>query len=99
MVKEVSSDSLRSYIKGLVAIGTRSTISNQTDPKRGIGAARNWVLAKFNQIVAQSQGRLSTFIDATTLQPDGKRVTTPLLLGNVVATLKVQILQITGYLL
>ena len=88
MVKEVSPDSLQSYIKAMVSFGTRNTLSTQTDPKRGIGAARNWVLDKFNQLAKQSNGRLSAMIDTTTLQPDGRRVDVVLLLGNVVATLK-----------
>ena len=88
MVKEVSPDSLRSYINTLVAFGTRNTLSTQTDPRRGIGAARNWVLKKFNEFARQSNGRLSAIIDTTTLQPDNKRVDTTLLLGNVMATLK-----------
>ncbi len=88
MVKEVSPDSLRSYIKTMVSFGTRNTLSSGTDPKRGIGAARNWVLSRFNEMAKQSNGRLSAIIDTTTLQPDGKRVDVPLLLGNVVATLK-----------
>lgn len=88
MVSEISADSLRSYINSLVAFGTRNTLSTQTDKKRGIGAARNWVLNKFNQFTAQSNGRLTTFIDTTTLLPDKKRIDTPTVLGNVVATLK-----------
>ncbi|MDQ2753108.1 MAG: M28 family metallopeptidase [Bacteroidota bacterium] len=88
MVKEVSPDSLQSYIKTLVAFGTRNTLSTQKDTKRGIGAARNWVLSKFNQWAKQSNGRLTAFIDTTTYEPDGKRVDTPINLGNVVATLK-----------
>ena len=88
MVKEVSPDSLKSYIKNLVAFGTRNTLSTQTDSKRGIGAARKWVLNKFTEFARQSNGRLSAFIDTTTLLPDNKRVDAPLLLGNVVATLK-----------
>ncbi|MBC7511852.1 MAG: M20/M25/M40 family metallo-hydrolase [Ferruginibacter sp.] len=88
MVKEVSPDSLKSYIKNLVAFGTRNTLSTQTDSKRGIGAARKWVLNKFTEFARQSNGRLSAFIDTTTLLPDSKRVDAPLLLGNVVATLK-----------
>ncbi|MEO5944319.1 MAG: M28 family metallopeptidase [Ferruginibacter sp.] len=88
MVKEVSSDSLKSYITSLVAFGTRSTLSTQTNPKRGISAARNWVLNKFNQFEKTSGGRLTAFIDTTTLQADKKRVDTTLLLGNVLATLK-----------
>jgi Zn-dependent M28 family amino/carboxypeptidase len=88
MVKEISSDSLKSYITSLVALGTRNTLSTQSDPKRGIGAARNWVLAKFNSFAKESSGRLTAFIDTTTLQPDKRRVDTLLVLGNVVATLK-----------
>jgi hypothetical protein len=88
MVKEISPDSLKSYITNLVALGTRNTLSTQSDPKRGIGAARNWVLAKFNSFAKESNGRLTAFIDTTTLQPDKRRVDTLLVLGNVVATLK-----------
>jgi len=89
MLKEVSADSLRSYITALVGFGTRNTLGTQTDTKRGIGAARNWVLNKFNQFAQQSAsgGRLTSFIDTFTLQKS-KRVDTPVLLGNVVATLK-----------
>ena len=88
MVRQVNSDSLQGYIKNLVAFGTRNTLSTQTDSRRGIGAARKWVLSKFIEFARQSNGRLSAFIDTTTLQPDGKRVDSILLLGNVVATLK-----------
>ncbi len=88
MVKMVSPDSLKMYIKTLVAFGTRNTLSTQTDPKRGIGASRNWVLTKFKEFAGQSNGRLTAFIDTTTLAADGKRVDAALLLGNVVATLK-----------
>jgi len=88
MVKEVNPDSIKSYITKMVSFGTRNTLSTQKDPKRGIGAARNWVLSKFNEFAKQSGGRLTAFIDTTTLQPDGRRVDSLLLLGNVVATLK-----------
>jgi hypothetical protein len=69
-------------------LGTRSTLSIQIDPKRGIGAARNWVLGRFNEFAQSSGGSLTAFIDTVTLQPDGRRVNKALLLGNVVATLK-----------
>jgi hypothetical protein len=88
MVKEVSQDSLRSYITSMVSFGTRNTLSTQTNPRRGIGAERTWVLNKFNQFAAQSNGRLTAFIDTTTLQADKRRIDTPTVLGNVVATLK-----------
>ena len=88
MVGEVSADSLRSYVSSLVALGTRNTLSTQSNPKRGIGAARKWVLNKFSQFSAASNGRLTAFVDTTTLPPDQMRVDSTLLLGNVIATLK-----------
>ena len=88
MVAAVSSDSLRAYIQTLVNFGTRNTLSTQTDKLRGIGAARNWVLAKFNSFAKQSGGRLTAFIDTTTLAPDKRRIDEPTLLGNVMATLQ-----------
>jgi hypothetical protein len=88
MVKEVNADSLRSYITQLVAFGTRSTISSVTDPKRGIGAARNWVLTTFQRFARGSGGRLTAFLDTTTYAPDGQRVASPVNLGNVVAVLQ-----------
>lgn len=87
MVSEVNADSLRSYVLQLVSFGTRNTLSTQTDAKRGIGAARKWVLQKFNEFAKGSGGRLTAIIDTTMLQPS-RRVDKPTLLGNVVATLK-----------
>jgi hypothetical protein len=88
MVSEVSADSLQSYIKSMVAFGTRSTLSSTTDPKRGIGAARNWVLGKFIEFAVAAHGRLTAFVDTSTYAADGKRVAVPISLGNTVATLK-----------
>jgi hypothetical protein len=88
MVKDVNADSLQSYIKSMVAFGTRSTVSPTTDKKKGIGAAREWVLAKFNQFAAASGGRLTAFVDTSTYAGDGRRVKAPINLGNTVATLK-----------
>ena len=88
MLKEVSADSLKMNMYKLVSFGTRNTLSTQGNPQRGIGAARNWILSKFNEYSKQSQGRLTAFIDTVTYLPDGKRVNRPIILGNVVATLK-----------
>ncbi len=88
MVKEVSADSLQSYINQLVKFGTRHTLSTVTDPKKGIGAARNWVVQKFTEFAQKTNGRMTAFVDTTTLQPDGRRVNKPVNLGNAMAILK-----------
>ena len=88
MVKEVSADSLKAYVAKMVSFGTRHTLSSTTDKKRGIGAAREWVVQKFNEFARQSGGRLTAYVDTTTLQPDGRRVNVPVNLGNSIAILK-----------
>ena len=88
MVKAVNPDSLKSYISKMVSFGTRNTLSDIKSKTKGIGAARNWVVSKFNQFAKQSDGRLSAYLDTITLKPDGKRVDQTILLGNAVAILK-----------
>lgn len=88
MVKEISADSLAQNLNKLVGFGTRATLSNQSSSTKGIGAARAWILSRFNEYAKSSNGRLSAFIDTITYNADGKRVNRPIILGNVVATLK-----------
>ena len=44
------STALRRTVEKLVSFGTRHTLSTTTDPKRGIGAARDWVAAEFTKL-------------------------------------------------
>lgn len=71
-VSQVSTDSLKSHINSLVSFGTRHTMSSTTDPKRGIGAARKWVLKKFNDYAKNAGGRMEVFLQNQTIHPDGK---------------------------
>ncbi|GAA0668770.1 hypothetical protein FHT00_000357 [Sphingomonas insulae] len=41
---------LKASVTALVGFGTRHTLSSTTDPKRGIGAARNWAAKQFEAI-------------------------------------------------
>jgi hypothetical protein len=88
MVKEISPDSLKAHVLKMVSFGTRHTMSTVTDQKNGIGAAREWVVAKFKEFAKQSKGRMTAFVDTTTLQPDGRRISKPVNLGNAMAILK-----------
>ncbi|WP_080237846.1 M20/M25/M40 family metallo-hydrolase [Spirosoma rigui] len=88
LVDQVSADSLRAHVDGLVSFGTRSTLSDTKSSKQGIGAARRWILGKFNHYAKSSGGRLTATIDTWTLPADGRRVDVPTEMGNVIATLK-----------
>ncbi|WP_066652094.1 MULTISPECIES: M20/M25/M40 family metallo-hydrolase [Sphingomonas] len=47
---------LKADVAAMVAFGTRNTLSSATDPKRGIGAARNWAAARFEAIARTCGG-------------------------------------------
>ncbi|MCP2037088.1 M28 family metallopeptidase [Chryseobacterium sp. HSC-36S06] len=87
-VGQVSKDSLKANIEKLVSFGTRHTMSSTTDPERGIGAARNWVLSKFRHYVKNSNGRMEVYLQHQDLKPDGKRINKETNLGNAIAFLK-----------
>ncbi|HTK39183.1 MAG TPA: M28 family metallopeptidase [Pyrinomonadaceae bacterium] len=87
MVKEVSAKNIEATIRKLVSFGTRSTLSDQNDPNRGIGAARDWIYGEFQKISADC-GNCLTVEKQSFLQPKAVRVPEPTTLTNVVATLK-----------
>jgi hypothetical protein len=47
IIAPVSGAEMRKTVEKLVSFGTRHTLSSQTDPKRGIGAALNWTETQF----------------------------------------------------
>jgi len=47
IIAPVSAASLKAFDEKLVSFGTRHTLSSQTDPKRGIGAALAWAKSEF----------------------------------------------------
>jgi hypothetical protein len=87
MVDEVKADSLKSFINKLVSFGTRHTLSTTTDPKRGIGGARNWIIAKFNEFAKSSNGRLTVELDKWILK-EGRRIDTIADMANAIAILR-----------
>ena len=51
---------LRATVSSLVGFGTRHSLSDPDDPKRGIGAARAWAKAQFDAIGAACGGCLTS---------------------------------------
>jgi hypothetical protein len=86
MLHEVSSRNIEQTIQKLVSFGTRHTLSSQTDPNRGIGAATQWVYEQLQQDAAASGGRM-TVEKQSFVQPVGPRIPTPTTITNVIATL------------
>lgn len=91
MIKEVSAKRIEADIRKLVSFGTRNTLSEQDNPTRGIGAARDWIFSEFQKISSDCGNCLAvekqTFLQAANPPPRG-RVPEPTKLTNVIATLK-----------
>lgn len=87
MLKEVSAKRIEADIRKLVSFGTRNTLSEQDNPTRGIGAARDWIFSEFQKISADC-GNCLQVEKQTFLQPKANRIPEPTNLTNVVATLR-----------
>jgi hypothetical protein len=87
IVMEIDPRNIENTIRKLVSFGTRNTLSEQNNPNRGIGAARDWLYGEFMK-AAQSSGGRMTVEKQTFEQPKAARVPQPTMLTNIVATLK-----------
>ena len=87
MVREVSPKNIEATIQKLVSFGTRNTLSEQDNPARGIGAARDYLFLEFQKISNECGGCL-TVEKQSFVQPKANRIPEPTTLTNVVATLK-----------
>jgi len=58
IVEAVSADRIEADIRTLASFGTRHTLSDTTSEDRGIGAARRWIEAEFENISAACGGCL-----------------------------------------
>ncbi|NEU10402.1 M28 family peptidase [Flavihumibacter sp. R14] len=87
MVNEVSSKNIETIIRKLVSFETRHTLSDTLSKKTGIGAARNWIREEMERYSKASGGRLKVEFDTFTQPADGRRVTVPTIMKNVLAVL------------
>src|SRR4051812_3905602 len=83
IVAPVSQAQLRHTIEALVSFGTRHTLSSQTDPKRGIGAALEWTRGEFRRYSAAC-GNCLTIVDPAEMMT-GPRIPTPVRIRDMVA--------------
>jgi hypothetical protein len=82
IVSEISQQRIEANIRKLVSFGTRNSLSDPDDPKRGVGAARRWIHAELRKCGE----RLEVAFDEHLIE-SGPRVPKPTRIVNVVATL------------
>jgi len=87
LLRQVDAGRIQATVERLVAFGTRHTLSSQTDPARGIGAATEWVNARLTEYAAASGGRM-TVAKQSFVQPVSPRIPQPTTITNVIATLR-----------
>ncbi|KAI9694842.1 MAG: hypothetical protein M1822_000458 [Bathelium mastoideum] len=78
---------IQNIIQTLTNFGTRHTLSTQTDPTRGIGAARDWIAKEMRGFAAASNGSM-VVTTPSYIQPVADRISFPVNLTNIVATIK-----------
>jgi len=87
ILAELDRAELEGSVETLVGFGTRHTLSSQTDPVRGIGAATDWAYDELSRSAALSGGRMTVELQSFVQAPD-TRVPEATVLTNVVATLR-----------
>ncbi|WP_106638934.1 M28 family peptidase [Allosphingosinicella vermicomposti] len=83
---QVSEQKLRANVEKLVSFGTRHTLSSQTDPKRGIGAALNWAEDELQSYSKACGNCLTTARPADTVT--NRRIPNPTKVVDVIAVQK-----------
>ncbi len=87
VLREIDPRRIERIVRRLVSFGTRHTLSEQDNPVRGIGAARDWIHEQMQQYAAASDGRMTVELQSF-IQPASPRVPEPTRITNVVATLR-----------
>jgi hypothetical protein len=84
MLAEIDQERIKTIVTTLANFGTRHTLSNQTDPVRGIGAARDWIYKEMSAFAAKSDGNMDVEIQSY-IQGIDDRIYFPVKISNVVA--------------
>ncbi|KAI0051454.1 Zn-dependent exopeptidase [Auriscalpium vulgare] len=89
ILAQIDPKRIEAIITGLVSFGTRHTLSSQTDPKRGIGAARDWIAAQMQDLAAAApNGTNATVQVQSFLQSPTSSIPNSTVISNVLGTIQ-----------
>ncbi|KAL8853827.1 MAG: hypothetical protein Q9221_001298 [Calogaya cf. arnoldii] len=88
ILAEIDPARIEAIIAKLASFGTRHTLSSQTDPVRGIGAARDWIAEQMRSFAAASGAQMEVTVPSYIQPADGNRILFPVRISDVVATLR-----------
>ncbi|KAF8508498.1 aminopeptidase, partial [Gautieria morchelliformis] len=86
-MSQIDPTRIEAIIQKLVSFGTRHTLSSQTDPVRGIGAARDWIAQEMRTFAAASNGQMVVTVPSF-IQGPAPGIPNNTRISNIVATLK-----------
>ena len=87
IINEVSAQRIEADITTLANFGTRHTLSDTVSQTRGIGAARRWIKAEFDQISQDCNNCLEVFYQSNFIpKGDNNRIVKDVNIVNVAAT-------------
>jgi hypothetical protein len=87
MLDEINPANIEATITKLVSFGTRHTLATFNSSTRGIHAARDWIASEMQSYAKESEGKMSVEVQSY-LQPVASRIPFPVIISNVVATIK-----------
>lgn len=87
IMSQIDPERIQAIITKLVSFGTRHTLSSQTDPVRGIGAARDWIAGQMRTFAAASNGNMVVTVPSF-IQGPAPGIPNNTNISNIVATLK-----------
>jgi hypothetical protein len=88
LLRQVDARRIEATVRRLAAFGTRHTLSSQTDPVRGVGAARDWIYAELQRYAAASGGQMTVELQSYLQPPAPPRIPTEVRITNVIATMR-----------
>ena len=84
IISQISADSIKRNIEKLVSFHTRHSLSDTSDLKIGIGAARRWIKEELERYSKVNGGLMKVEYDEF-IAPKGRRVPKPTLMKNIIA--------------
>lgn len=89
ILSQIDPNKIEDIISKLVSFGTRHTLSNQTDPVRGIGAARDWIAVQMRGFAAAARKGTNVAITVPSyIQPVASGILFPVNISNIIATIQ-----------
>ncbi|CAL1699748.1 unnamed protein product [Somion occarium] len=89
ILSQIDPKRVEAIINKLVSFGTRHTLSTQTDPKRGIGAARDWIASEMRTYAAAARrGTNVTVTVPSYIQVPASRIPVNTNISNVITTIQ-----------